>query len=125
MPSDNLEILVNVSCPLHKAFPQLKEGSIRYSDQVTSERLTNEDLRSIWFFTADFPMYHIDGKEAFLDLSRLNPGFENIDDFCSQIRETNNYHVPKRDAQRVRNSKSTIKAPLSKLELINDNNEWC
>src|SRR3989338_4403417 len=91
MPSDNLEILVNVSCPLHKAFPQLKEGSIRYSDQVTSERLTNEDLMSIWFFTADFPMYHIDGKEAFLDLSRLNPGFENIDDL-------NVYMVYKRGA---------------------------
>jgi len=119
-----LENRVNVRFPLNKALPQLKEGSVEYSDQVIVERLTDEELRSIWFATKDFPMYEIKDSEAFFDLSRINPGFENVDDFCRQIRETGNYQVSKKDAQRVRKSKSTISVPLSKLELIKDDNEW-
>jgi len=124
MTNENIETLVNVQFPLDKALPQLKPKSVRRSDQVTSERITNKELRGAWVATIDFPMYHIDRKEAFFDLSGINPGFENSDDFCRQIRETNNYHPSKKDVRRVMNAKSTITAPLSKLDLIKDTDEW-
>ena len=119
-----LEKRVNVQFPLVTALPQLDPKSVEYSDQVAIERLTDEDLRSVYIATKDFPQYEVIEGEPVLEISRLNPGFENVNDFCKQIRETGNYQVSKRDAQRIRRSKTTITAPLLELELIKDDSEW-
>ena len=52
-----LETLIG---PLAKTFPQLDRATIQHSDQLTTERRTNPELRNQWFYTADGPMYTIE-----------------------------------------------------------------
>jgi len=125
MPGKNLVELVNVSCPLDKALLQLVPGSVRFADQITNERRENEPLRGEWLITQDFPMYEQEDGDVEFYLSRVNLVFENLEDACRHIGETNNYICKPSDAKRVKKSRTTIKMPLSELRLIEDTHEWC
>ena len=92
-----LETLIG---PLAKTFPQLDRATIQHSDQLTTERRTNPELRNQWFYTADGPMYTIEKEgrrdEAFLYLSRgkTNPVFNDIEEATRQLIKTGNYILP-------------------------------
>src|SRR3989338_2466716 len=122
-----LETLIG---PLAKTFPQLDRATIQHSDQLTTERRTNPELRNQWFYTADGPMYTIEKEgrrdEAFLYLSRgrTNPVFNNIEEATQQLLRKGNYIPPKEDAEAVKSADTTLRVKLSDLKLQGNDSEW-
>ncbi|MBI2523422.1 hypothetical protein HYW19_03460 [Candidatus Woesearchaeota archaeon] len=125
-----LETLVG---PLAQTFPQFERDTIRHSDQLTTERRTNPELRNMWFYTADGPMYlveKVDGiDEAFLYLGRgeTNSVFNNIEEATHQLIRTGNYILPKEkrgEIDAVIKAEDTLKVRLSDLRLQGNDSQW-
>ncbi len=121
-----LEKLVNEYGPLAKAYSKLNPETIQHSYEIMNQRRTDESLRNIWFWTADFPMYAIKGKDAILYLAprENNLIFQNIEEATNQLIKTGNYNPKHGDAQKVMKADTTLKINLSDLELKGDDDEW-
>ncbi|MBW3022619.1 hypothetical protein KY308_00760 [Candidatus Woesearchaeota archaeon] len=111
---------VNFHFPLEYALLKLDLESIRYSDELTNERRTDESLRSKVFFTADGAAYTVERDEPILYLSRINLIFGNFRDACRQIEENGNYIPKTSEMKKVFRSRETIRAPLSKLTIVKE-----
>ena len=115
-------------------FPLFNRSTIQHSDEIQADRLveiaTKKDdavLPKQWFWTADFPMYTMEGKEAVLYMGRGkdNLVFDNIVEATTQIREKNNYFInDRKNIDSVINSDTTLKVVLSDLKLKGDDSEW-
>ncbi|MBU1269524.1 MAG: hypothetical protein KKF95_02020 [Nanoarchaeota archaeon] len=115
-------------------FPLFERSTLQHSDEIQADRFAEiaskkDDavLRNQWFWTADFPMYTMEGKEVVLYMAREkdNLAFNNIVDATTQIREKNNYFINDRQGiDSVINSDTTLKVVLSDLKLKSDNAEW-
>ncbi len=122
-----LETLVG---PLAQTLPQLERATILHSDQLTTERRTNPELRNQWFYTADSALYIVEKEgmkdEVFLYLGRepTNPIFNNIGEAIRQLISTGNYIPPKEDVEAVIKAESTLRIKLSDLKLQGDASEW-
>ncbi len=114
-----LETLVG---KLAQIFPKFKRGTIRHSDQLTTERRINPKLRKQWFYTADSALYTVEDGEVILYLGRgpTNPIFKNIKKATHQLITTENYIPPKADIEAVVKAESTLKVKLSGLRLQGD-----
>jgi len=117
--------------PLAQTFPQFKRDTILHSDQLTTERRANHELRNQWFYTGDGPMYTVEKEgrrdEAFLYLSRgrTNPVFNNIGEATQQLIRTGNYILPNEkrgEIDAVIKAEDTLKVKLSDLRLRGDDN---
>ena len=122
-----LETLVG---PLAETFPQLDRATILHSDQLTTERRTNSELRNQWFYTANSAVYTVEKvngiDEVFLYLGRgeTNPIFNNIGEAIKQLITDGNYAPPKEDVEAVKSAKTTLRVKLSDLKLQGNEFEY-
>ena len=70
------ENLVSLTGCLVDIFPKLDRNTILHSDDLTNARRTNPDLRNVGFWTADSPLYVVDGKNVILYLGRNKDNIE-------------------------------------------------
>lgn len=109
--------------------PRFKKGTWRTSVELSKERVINEKLRDIWFWTANFGMYTVEDDEEFLYFGGrpANPIFNNIVEAARQLREEQNYKPTADEIKLVKDSVKaghTVKVKLSDLGLIVDTDEW-
>jgi len=112
---------------LSEIFPLFDRSTIQHSDEIQRDRLTDKDLRSSFFWTADFPMYVMEGKEAVLYMGRNKDNliFNNILESTKQLRERENYFInDTKDIASVIDSDTTLRFALSDLKLKGDHPEW-
>ena len=136
--------LENLVGPLAEIFSQFDRSTLRHSDQLTTERRTNPELRNERFYTADSAVYTVEkggkkgllgkirsslgrDKEAFLYLGRgeTNPVFNNIEEATQQLIRTGNYILPKEKREEIDaviTAEDTLKVKLSDLRLQGNNN---
>ena len=121
-----IDNLVNERGPLAKTFAKLDPKTIQHSDEITSQRRDNEELRNQWFWTADFAMYQMEGSDAVLYLARRpnNLIFQNIEEATSQLIKTGNFIPSRDDAEKVAKAKSTLRLNLSGLGLERNDSEY-
>jgi len=113
-------------------FQLFDRSTIRHGDDIQRDRLLEiaskkDELSKQWFWTADFPMYTMEGKEAVLYMGRGkdNLVFDNIVEATNQIREKNNYFInDRKNIDSVINSDTTLMVVLSDLKLKGDDSEW-
>ncbi len=121
--------LESITGRLAETYPQLDPNTIQHSAEITNDRRTNSDLRNQWFWTADFPMYAMEGEAVlYLAPREHNLAFKNLPEAVKQIRQNGNYKPSQEDvASVVESAKSgqTLRVKLSDLRLEEDNDEWC
>jgi len=115
-------------------FPLFDRSTIQHSDEIQVDRFTEIDVKendavlpNQWFWTADFPMYMMENKEAVLYMGRNkdNLVFDNIVEATTQLREKNNYFInDRKNIDSVVNSDTTLKVVLSDLNLKKLDGEW-
>ena len=118
--------LINPQGRLLDIAKQVDLNTVQHAREIQKDRLTDKDLRGMWFWTADFPLYTIENKEVVLYLAdrENNLILKNLDDAVSQLRNKNNYFPKDSDIGAVINSTSTLKTELSDLKLQKFDNEW-
>ena len=121
-----LETLVG---PLAKTVPQFKEGTIRTSAELTTERRDNEELRHPWLWTANFAMYLVEKGDVVLYLGgrKANPLFNNLKEVTNQLIYSRNYTPTPAEISAVKDSVQsgeTLQVRLSELNLQGENNEF-
>ena len=124
-----LEGLVNEFGQLAQTVPLFEPGTWQESAELSKKRITNEKLRNIWFWTANFGMYTVENNEEFLYFGgrEANPIFSNIGEAAKQLLENQNYKPTPSEIQAVHDSVQaghTLKVKLSDLSLTVDNDEW-
>src|SRR3989338_1858149 len=108
---------------LPETYKLLQPDTILHVDQLMTERRTNHELRSQWFYTADGEVYSLQGekKTPTLAITRAasNPLFQDstIDVYCAQLRREGNYRPSADETQRALQAPDTILVDLTKLEL--------
>jgi len=124
---------------LAQTLPQLDRGTILHSDELTTERRTNPELRKMLFYTADSTVYTVErekregllgkirsffrlDKEAIWYLGRgeTNPIFNNIEEATQQLIRTGNYILRREkrgEIDAVITAEDTLKVKLSDLRL--------
>lgn len=122
--------LETITGSLENALAKADRRTIQHAWEITNDRRTQPELREQWFWTADFPMYRLEGGEAVLYFApgELNLVFANIAEAAPQIKATGNYMPPKKDEARVvRSAKGgkTLRVPLADLGLQEENAERC
>ncbi len=124
---ESLETLVD---PLAKTSQQFERDTIQHSDQLTTERRINLELRDIILYTADYGAYTVEDNEVILYLGRIetNPIFNNIEEAIHELMSTGNYILDKDknkdDIEAIKNAESTLRVKLSDLELRRSNSGW-
>jgi len=132
--------LTNERGTLKESYSRVKPETVQHSDEIQTDRLTDEGLRNVWFWTADFPMYRVEDDkgnavqgravedgEAVLYLARRehNLVFQNIEEATDQLIRTNNYVVENQeDIESMVNAESTVRIVLSNLGLKRHNDEF-
>jgi len=118
--------LINPQGRLLDIAKQVDLNTVQHAREIQKDRLNDKDLRGMWFWTADFPLYTMENKEVTLYLADIenNLIFKNLDDAVSQLRNKNNYFPKDSDISKVINSTTTLKTELSDLKLQNLDNEW-
>jgi|GEM_PF-1639707 len=112
---------------LRNAYKKLQPGTLCHVDELTTERRTNPDLRSQWFYTADGNVYSVDNGTPTLHITReaANPILNNIDDAFTQLTTNGNYKVLQVDFDAVKSAADTVTIDLTKLTLQGNDPEWC
>jgi len=101
-------------------------SKVQSAREINRDRITNKSLRSMWFWTSDFPLYTMDKGEVVLNMATCehNLLFKNLSDGIKQLREKNNYFPNNVDIASIVNATSTVKLKLSNLKLQGNNSEW-
>ena len=127
----HLENLVNLYqiCEI----PLFQDGTIQHADEITSQRRNqflgqdtsqpeNKFRPEQCFWTADFPLYHVEDDEVVLYLARGKDSLifkkENLETAMKELKETHNYIPEKKEAETVIKQETTLKVRLSQLRLI-------
>ena len=125
-----LDNLVSIPAPIDEAVPQLEPGTWQIARQITQERLTNPDVRNVWFYTADGPVYHTPEDEKsrlIMTPEEFSPVAQNVGEACRQLRATRNYAVPGDQFAQARQAVSegkAIEVILENLGLQRHDNEF-
>ena len=124
-----LEGLVNEFGPLAKTVPLFEPGTWQESAELAKERITDIELRNIWFWTANFVMYTVENDEEFLYFGgrEANPIFNNIAEAARQLTEEQNYKPTAEGIKSVLDSVKTgqtLRVKLSDLQLQGKDAEW-
>ncbi|MDP2750444.1 MAG: hypothetical protein Q8O89_06445, partial [Nanoarchaeota archaeon] len=114
----NLENIATVRGNLLQCVAQLDPKTILHADETQKLRWTNEELRNLGSWTADFAQFTIE-NDGTLYLARRDNNLilENLDEAFSQLVNKGYYRPLKDDAERVKSSESTLAIILSKLSL--------
>jgi hypothetical protein len=99
----NASQLKIVQGPLNQTLPKMKPGTIQHSAQICKLRLTNEELRKSWFWTADSALYVLENGEPVLYFGGIDTNliFQNIDNAYKHLTTTGNYVPSDADVQKV------------------------
>jgi hypothetical protein len=99
----NASQLKIVQGPLNKTLPKMKPGTLQHSAQICKLRLTNEELRNSWFWTADSALYMLEDGEPVLYFGGIDTNliFQNINKAYRQLTTTRNYVPSDADVQKV------------------------
>ncbi|MSR86422.1 hypothetical protein EXS74_03430 [Candidatus Woesearchaeota archaeon] len=133
--------LENIVGNLRDAYALVEPETILHSDELQLERLTNNSLRSVPFYTADGVLYRMHDGKAQLGLTRRdqNPVLRHIGDAFTQLVETGNYHPngdstdddgreiyvnAQEEADAAFTAESTVRIDLIQLCLQGTDNEW-
>jgi len=121
-------ILENIAGNLCDAYKMLQQGSMLHSDQLTTERRTNPDLKNSSFYTADFNLYFFDNgrsKEVLWGIARepQNLILQNLDEALHQLKD-GNYLPQPREASDVFLHDDTAAIPIRRLKLLKYNEEF-
>ncbi len=119
--------LENLDGNLRDAYKQAVPGTVLCVDQLMKERITNPELRDLWFYTADGEVYSMDNGTPTLRITRetVNPVLKNIDAASEQLVNHRNYLVPSAEFAAVKSASDTVVIDLTKLRLQGKENEWC
>jgi len=119
---------------LAEIFPLFDRSTIQHSDEIQVDRSldissngNNAVLPKQYFWTADFPMYAMDGRKTILYMGRNKDNliFNDIIEATKQLQEKNNYFINNtKDIASVIDSDTTLRFALSDLRLKGDNSEW-
>lgn len=115
--------------PLANVFPLFDPSTIQHAYEIMTDRSTDASLRNQWFWTADFPMYRVEGGEAVLYFAprEHNLIFRDIQNATSQLLRANNY-IPKKEGidevVAASNTEAVLKVNLSNLRLQGNDGEW-
>ena len=101
-------------------------NTVQHASEIQKDRLTDKDLRSMWFWTSDFPLYTMNKDEVVLNMATCenNLLFKNIDDAVAQLREKNNYFPKSEDVSSVVSGHNTLPIALNGLNLQKHGSEW-
>ncbi|MEK6969986.1 MAG: hypothetical protein AABW48_06170 [Nanoarchaeota archaeon] len=116
----------NITGNLRDAYKQAVPGTLLHVDELMRERITNLELRNLWFYTPDGAVDSMDGKTPTLRITReaVNPILKNIDGAFGQLVNTGNYNVLPADFEAVKAAVDTVTINLTKLGLQGNNDEW-
>src|SRR3989344_223272 len=120
------------------AFSQLEPGTLLHADELMAQQELSMSLRDQTFYVADFALYSLEGKTKTptLWLARHNPEdlnnliLNHLDDAANssshQLRSKKHYYPLPQEAEKVKDSSSTLKINLTKLPLIiqNENSSY-
>ncbi len=115
-----------------RAYAQLVPGTFLHADQLTTERRTNTELRNRWYYTADGPLYSLEGANQtptlFLTRESDNLVLRHLNDKVNssyeQLKDTKNYRPGAGEARQSMGAKDTLQIDLTKLRLRGDDTEW-
>ncbi|MFA6462018.1 MAG: hypothetical protein WCV90_07175 [Candidatus Woesearchaeota archaeon] len=112
-------VLENIIGNLRDAYRQAVPGTVLCVDQLMKERITNLELRNIFFHTADGMVYSMDNGIPTLRITReaTNPLLKNIDAAFGQLVSKGNYLVSSTEFEDVKAAADTITVDLTKLTL--------
>ncbi|MBI2661905.1 hypothetical protein HYX11_00405 [Candidatus Woesearchaeota archaeon] len=122
--------LENLTGNLLHAYKQSVKGKNRHVDQLMTERRTNKELRTQWFYTADGEVYSVDNGTPTLRITReaTNPVFnhleDDVDNSYEQLVTKGNYQVLPADFEAVKSAVDTVTIDLTQLTLQGDYKEW-
>ncbi len=118
--------LENIPGNLKDAYKQAVPGAVLCVDQLMKERITNHELRDLWFYTADGEVYSVDNGVPTLRITReaVNPVLKNIDAAFEQLVHQGNYLVPSAEFAAVKSAADTVVIDLSQLTLRGEEKEW-
>lgn len=110
-------------------FPLFDDSTIQHAHELMTARRTDASLRNLWFWTADFPMYRVEDKEAVLYFAarEQNLIFRDIQNATSQFLTNQNYVPTKEGIDEVveaSNRGAVLKVKLSDLRLQGNDKEW-
>ena len=123
MPQDTLEAKLDVrKGPLADIFPLFDPSTIQEANGIMARRESMPQIRNEWLWAADFPMYAVEGGEAFLYLApkEHNLMFRDIDNATTQLLATGNYVPPKEGIDEVVAAAAAgkaLKVKISDLQL--------
>ncbi len=123
VPSSSLE---NIPGNLKDACKLSVPGKNRHVDEIMTERRTNEELRKLWFYTADGELYFMDGGKPKLAMTREpdNLVLRHIDDAFTQLTSGGNYVPHPAEAERAIKASTTEVFDLTKLNPKKYDNEF-
>ncbi len=118
MTQQNLETVVK---PLAEGYPLFEPETILTSAELTTERRTNKELITRWFYTANVPFYAVEDNEAILYFGERK-AFNailgaNIEEACRQLTNTGNYRPGSESTKAVIEGKEVSRFSLSGLTL--------
>jgi hypothetical protein len=127
----NLELL----CGDLRESKKIVPGTMLHADEITGLRKFFHLLRELYCFTADYPLYSLEGKKKkptlwlarephHLVLRHLRNSEENGISFLEQLAKTGNYRPSSEEAQRVKQAKKTLQIDLTELSLQPETSEW-
>ncbi len=117
---------ITVTGNLGECLSQLQPGTIRHVDELVTERRTNEELRNLWFYTADGELYFMDNDKPKLAMTREadNLVLRHIDDAFPQLTSGGNYHPALAEATSAIKASTTEVFDLTALNLKKHDDEF-
>ncbi len=111
---------------LAELVPQFEEGSWLTSAELTKERITNKDLRSQWFYTANYGLYRVvDGKVRFAFGGREgNPIFKNVAEASRQLLSQEQNYVPQAEDIAAAVQQALVDVDMQDLQLQRYDDEF-
>ncbi len=110
---------VNKQGNLLDAYRFFNPATLHHAAEINSQRLTQAELRRLWFWVADHTLWDIENQELvfYLGARETNPVFKNIEKATEDLIKTHKYAPPEEDVDAVINTVSTIKVRYSDLRL--------
>lgn len=108
------------------AYKELEPDTFQHSDQLTTERRTNLELRTDSFYTADGELYTIQKGKILWVITRepQNLVLQNIDQAYSKLTQAENYFPNVEPARLSLAHPDTVVVDIKRLKLVKDNKEY-
>ncbi len=126
MDTQNIETVTNT---LAEGYKQLVLGTFQEASQIQIQRRADRDLRNRWVYTANLPLFRMNGGNLEYGLSGRQAfdvlAGENIDEFVQQIHQNDVYKFTVRQIEKLESLAADIVwAKAADLNLKQENSEW-